>query len=210
MDEGQTGTPAQPTQPADAPQDQSYEARYNGLNRTYQEHRQKWDGEKTQLNGVIADLTGKSKDWETKFAEVDKARATLAEQIEALNKAKTDADSKAATLEKRLSRQDLFMSKHPNLAGYEKEGLLRTDLEGADLDAYLDKMEAKLGAVQKAALDEVMEGATPNAAPGTREDGKLDMETLGKQIDEALDKGDMATYEALLPKWIELSDNVKR
>jgi hypothetical protein len=207
LEDGQPTETTTQQKPVDAPaEDQSYKARYDGLNKTYQTHRSQWESEKVAKDGLIADFTAKQKDWESKNAEFQKLITSKDAAFAALEKDRAEADTRAATLIKRVQRQDLFMAKYPDLAGFDAEGLLRTDLEGEELDGYLSKMQGRLGTLRKDALDDVMSGATPSTAPGTRDDGKLDKETMFKQLNDAIEKNDMAAYNNLLPQWLKLSN----
>ena len=198
------GTPAQPTTPAAAPVD--WEARYNGLNKTYQEHRSGWTAKEQQLQALVTDLTGQTKNHEAKISEYEKAKGDWETTVKDMTGKLDSVTQKAATLEKQNGRTTLFMSKYPDLAQFETKGLLRQDLEGEALDKYLTTYSEEIGAIRKNALTDKLAGATPSGSPGVRQDGKMDVETLAKQMDEALNKADFKAYESLMPQWIEATE----
>lgn len=192
-----------PQPEASAPGDSTnWQARYTGLNKTYQQKVGEYEGELTKLRGVTESLTKEATEWKAKATvEADsrtKIEALLAEQAQ---KSK-EVETRAATLEKQLARQQLLMSDpYRSLIPLEAKGLLRQDLEGEAFTNYLTEFGKTLNTVGKENVKEFLAGATDSPPIGTQ--GVASTDELLAEAKRLMLSGDVKGYDAAMNRYYE-------
>jgi len=173
-----TSTGAQTLPPVD------WEARYNGLNKKFQDDRNKWVAEK---EGLAKDLEF-SKSWQAKYEEVFKAKEGLETTVRGLTEDHAKVLSEIATKQDALDRAKLFISEdYRDLIPLEERGLLRVDLKGDELKTYLQTAREAFANGNKNGKITL-----PNPPPGGRM--PLKKEDLVRERNKAFINKDWAAY----------------
>lgn len=166
-----------------------FEARYNGLNTTFQKEQE---------------AHGKTK---TRLTEVEKSLGDLQKTHEEINLKHTDLSKKFEEQALQLTvlgtadkRMKLLAREYPALVSFEVEGLLPEtgpEDDEAKMREFFGKFAEKLGAIQTAAKKEEIAGAAPGASGsnlGPDAKAKEAAQAHLKAANAAALKGDTDTY----------------
>lgn len=184
-------------------------ARLAGLDSTFSKKQSEWSGKFEKQQNVIADLTTKTKDYETELAQLKAQLGELGGKQQEWQKQVESLQTEAATSKQRLERQSIFMQPpeeggFSDLSSFEAKSLLRQDLSGDDLKKYLSEFRDAQSKRNEATTRKVMEGAVPPAGAG-KQNGDIDAETLSKQMEEAISQGKWADFDRLNEAYVRLA-----
>lgn len=179
-----TGAPAE--SPAVTPEQDAvdYKAKFTGLNKAHQRVLTEYN----EFKGQYAAIETQANTFKTQAEELSKVKAALEAERDALKAAREQAEQEAATSKRSLARMQTI-SQFPELAEYEAKGFLRVDLEGDQLTGYLTEFRQTLVGQKKAAVQEQLKGALPNAgAPQGNQDAELSIDVLREQHQKAMNE----------------------
>ncbi len=138
---------------------------------------------KTQLATAQTQNAETIAEYEATVATLTSERNTATAELGELKPQFEAATASVAKMEGTLALGTKIAKEFPGLSELHGEGLLRADgLEGEALDTYLTSLNAKLGQVKEAGINETLEGSTPPAPSGTRQDNELSATELGDKL----------------------------
>lgn len=190
------------TEPS-SPQQENYEARFKGLQKTF-------DRKQKELAKVQAQLDEMLEQSETaKQSEREKQI-----QLDALKKAQDDAKAELdrltgelATQEARNARANLIMSDYPDLAKFEASGLLPPAETEEEMNEKFLAFREALKSTVAANVEQKMVGTSPTDAGSTSTKPvrtKEQIYTRLTQLAGARSDKDRHEYDSLLAEWDEL------
>lgn len=178
-------TPAGDKTPVD------WEARYKGLDRTFQQKRTDWATEVEGLKKTLQEASA----WKEKFESADKGMLDLKKTYEGLMAEHAKALSETATLRDTQERMKMFLTEEfRDLIPFEEKGLLRTDLRGDDFATNLREYKAALGSQQSGKKNVVV----PPPPAGRQSTKKEDIRS---DAIKEFNKGNTAGYNDLMDRY---------
>lgn len=196
--------PAAPTETVD------WQARYNGLNKHYQEKHAEWQAKFNDANAAATSATSQATELTGRLSQLD---TQLKEKETALGQISTEFQTtaqKAATLQADLDRKNLLIKDYPDLLGHEAQGLIRPDLTGDELRAHLDAHRNTLNSTHNNALQNQIRGLVPSPANAVPAGGGMaDAETIFEKMNEALAAKNWKLHEQLSDQYIQLKSTQK-
>ena len=196
MPEENIGTP-EPSAPAaqpSAPQ-VDWESRYKGLDKKYQTDREAWNSKANLLVNAMSEIEG----FKQAVAAKEKEAITYKTQFEQTTAELQKAQAETAKFQSQLSRVQKIAQVNPTLLALDAKGLLRQDLQGEQLDAYLKDFVDTLSDAGTGNIKQYLAGAS--TPPPTKDAGN-DPDALLAQMDKLLSAGKFAEWEALNEKYI--------
>lgn len=185
---------AQPdSQNREEPQD--WKARYQGLDRKFQQEKSAW----SQREGLFVNTAMELEKLRSEVAQRDNALKERDAQLQSIAAERENAQKAAATVEGQLKRLQTIAKVNPSLLEHETKGLLRTDLGGEDLEKYLSDFMGVLKGSAEQNLKAFAAGSTPSA-PAM---GKETPESIYAQIQKLMKEKKWSDAEELMPKYYE-------
>lgn len=186
-----------PAAPQTPPQQDPYEPRYKGLNKLHQEKLAELSATSERLLQTAAEANAAKADRDKALQDKIALETALKQREAELEQFKGNS----AKLQNQFDRMKTIVEKTPALIPMEQKNLLRTDLVGDDLLKYLTDFQATLKDQAVSNVQAFSAGATQSGPPNQMPD---DPGALYDQIQIALKKGDMATFDALNQKYFDL------
>lgn len=174
--------------------DQDWEARFLGLQKTMNKKETEWGAVRSKSEKTIASMTQELRDAQERLKALEEGTSKWEQEKSTLTADLEKFRTESANSAKKLSRWEV-LSKNPALLEHEQQGLLRTDLEGNDFEQYTAKYIEMIGQTSKKVADSKSIGAT--AGGGASKPGPAGLSELKSQLNDAMSKGDMATYDGL-------------
>lgn len=183
---------AQPdSQTREEPQD--WKARYQGLDRKFQQEKSAW----SQREGLFVNTAMELEKLRSEVAQRDNVLKERETQLQSIAAERENAQKTAATVEGQLKRLQTIAKVNPTLLEHETKGLLRTDLGGEDFEKYLTDFMGVLRGSAEQNLKAFASGATPSAPSQAAETP----ESIYGQIQKLMKEKKWADAEALMPKY---------
>jgi chromosome segregation ATPase len=175
-----------------------YEKRYKGLDAKFQKTVAEYEAELTKARGITDNLARQAADWQKKAEEAATAKAEWETKFQQTDKEKQQIAQEAATSKRILERTNLLTKpEFLPLIPFERDGLLRTDLQGTEFETYLQNLGKKVVEIGKTNLKELLAGSAPSSAP-TSPTQSLRPEDIMVQARDKMMSGDMKAYNTLM------------